>query len=138
MNNKETKPRYTTSQWIKLAQRQHGIIYDYSRVDYMGASVDITIGCEIHGDFSLRPSNHLQGRGCPLCAGGVSRKKSSREQFIERANKVHDNKYDYKAVKYRNAITNVSIICPTHGTFQKTPSNHLAGQGCLKCKNKGK
>lgn len=38
-------------------------------------------------------------------------------QFIEEANKVHNNKYDYSKVNYVNNYTLINIICPIHGEF---------------------
>ena len=54
-------------------------------------------------------------------------------EFIEKANKKHNGKYDYSKVKYTNSRTKVCIICPEHGEFWQTPSNHLSGRGCRKC-----
>jgi len=56
--------------------------------------------------------------------------------FIERAKKVHDNKYDYSKVEYVNSHTKVCIICPIHGEFWQTPNNHThktKPKGCPKC-----
>ncbi|MCK9369603.1 hypothetical protein M0R04_06820 [Candidatus Dojkabacteria bacterium] len=60
------------------------------------------------------------------------------EQFIEKANKVHNNKYDYSLVEYINNSTKVTIKCNTHGTFTQKPGNHLTGKngggnGCQIC-----
>ena len=55
------------------------------------------------------------------------------EQFIEKARKVHGDKYDYSKVEYTNSKTKVCIICPEHGEFWQTPNNHLKGQGCHIC-----
>ena len=55
-------------------------------------------------------------------------------EFIERAQKVHGNHYDYSKVVYINQNTKVCIICPIHGEFWQMPSNHLVGKGCLKCR----
>ena len=55
--------------------------------------------------------------------------------FIQRANLIHNNKYDYSKVDYVNSYTKVCIICPEHGEFWQQPRKHLAGQGCTKCKN---
>lgn len=38
-------------------------------------------------------------------------------EFIEKAKKVHGNKYDYSKVDYVNNRTKVCIICPEHGKF---------------------
>lgn len=45
----------------------------------------------------------------------------------------HGNKYDYSRVSYVNAHTKVCIVCPTHGDFWQTPSNHYK-RGCPGCK----
>lgn len=59
--------------------------------------------------------------------------KKTTEQFIEDARKVHGNKYDYSKVEYKSNKIKVCIICPKHGEFWQTPSNHLTGYGCKKC-----
>jgi len=56
------------------------------------------------------------------------------KHFIERAKKVHGNKYDYSKVEYVNSYTNVCIICPEHGEFWQKPNRHVSyGRGCPKC-----
>lgn len=55
------------------------------------------------------------------------------EEFIEKARKVHGDKYDYSKVEYINNSTKVCICCPEHGEFFPTPNNHLRGSGCPKC-----
>ena len=56
-------------------------------------------------------------------------KKLTQEEFVERATKVHNGKYDYSKVVYVNNYTKVCIVCPIHGEFSQTPMNHLAGGG---------
>lgn len=60
-------------------------------------------------------------------------KKVTKEQFIEKARKIHGDKYDYSKTNYINAKTPITIICPIHGDFEKTPDKHLQGQGCKEC-----
>ena len=55
--------------------------------------------------------------------------------FIEKAELVHGNKYDYSKVEYINYDTKIIIICPIHGKFHQTPNKHLHGQGCPLCGN---
>ena len=55
------------------------------------------------------------------------------EQFIKKANQLHNDKYDYSNVEYVNSRTKVTIICPEHGEFDQLPSSHLQGNGCPKC-----
>lgn len=61
------------------------------------------------------------------------------EEFIKRARAVHGDKYDYSKVEYVNSHTKVCIICPEHGEFWQTPSNHMRGKTCKVCAitNKG-
>lgn len=56
-------------------------------------------------------------------------------EFIEKAKKVHGDKYDYSKVVYVNSQTKVCIICPIHGEFWQHPNDHLNGKGCSKCSN---
>ena len=46
------------------------------------------------------------------------------KQFIEKAKKIHGDKYNYSSVKYINNKTKVNIICPIHGEFEQTPDKH--------------
>lgn len=63
--------------------------------------------------------------------------KLTSEDFIKNANIIHENKYDYSKTNYINSYTKVCIICPIHGEFWQTPSNHIhSQQGCPKCKYK--
>lgn len=55
-------------------------------------------------------------------------------EFIERARKVHGDKYDYSKAQYVNSQTKVCIVCPIHGEFWQTPKNHLQKHGCPMCK----
>lgn len=57
----------------------------------------------------------------------------TKNEFIEKANVVHNNKYDYSQVEYKNNKTPVAIVCPIHGTFLQRPDKHLQGQGCPFC-----
>lgn len=64
------------------------------------------------------------------------KKKLTTENFIEKAKKVHGNKYNYSKVEYKGCNEKICIICPEHGEFWQIPSSHLSGKGCSKCYNK--
>lgn len=61
-------------------------------------------------------------------------RKLTTNEFIEKARVVHGDQYNYSKVNYINNSTKVCIICPVHGEFWQTPSNHLGGRGCVFCK----
>lgn len=126
--------KITTEEFISKATKIHGNKYDYSLVNYSKTNDPVDIVCPIHGVFHQRPHEHLKGCGCPECAlERTAFRRSTTEEFIEKAKKVHGNKYDYSKVNYVNNSTNVTIICPIHGEFQQTPNSHLSGKGCPEC-----
>lgn len=123
--------RKTTEQFISDAIAVHGNRYDYSKVVYKTGSDKVTIICSVHGEFQQKADNHLQGKGCGICANSI---KSNTKEFIKKSKVVHHNKYDYLLADYKNSKTKVIIICPEHGEFEQTPKDHLKGRGCQKCK----
>lgn len=60
-------------------------------------------------------------------------KKINTIQFIEKARKIHGDKYDYSKVEYINNSTKIIITCKEHGLFEQQPNNHLMGKKCKKC-----
>jgi hypothetical protein len=60
--------KYSNEEFINKAIELHGDKYDYSKVDYLGMNVKITIICKKHGDFILYPIKHLHRKqDCPKC-----------------------------------------------------------------------
>jgi len=55
------------------------------------------------------------------------------DDFINKSNIKHNNKYDYSLVVYTNAGAKVDIICPYHGVFSQRANNHISGVGCKSC-----
>jgi very-short-patch-repair endonuclease len=119
-----------TEEFIKKAKLKHGDKYDYSKVEYVNAITKIIIICKTHGDFLQTPNSHLSGSGCIKCAGIH---QYTTEEWIKKANELHNNKYDYSKVKYKNANTKVIIICKTHGDFLQNAHSHLTKNGCRNC-----
>jgi len=62
-------------------------------------------------------------------------KRRTTEQFIAEARAAHaaDDRYDYSKVEYKDSHTKVEIICPKHGSFHQSPTNHLRPCGCPGC-----
>lgn len=55
----------------------------------------------------------------------MGRKALSKQQFIKKAQICHNNKYSYEKTEYINMHTNIIVICPDHGEFKVSPSNHV-------------
>lgn len=104
--------------------------------DYSGDKNYIMVRCKIDGNvWQTKPNWLKHGVGCQECYNrrrGNTR-RLGKEQFIEKARKVHGNKYEYDNVVYSNSKTPVSITCLEHGDFKMTPNKHLNGQGCPIC-----
>ena len=60
-------------------------------------------------------------------------KKSNINEFIIKAKKIHENKYDYSKSIYKSNNIPLIIICPFHGEFNQLPSHHTRGSGCSSC-----
>lgn len=55
------------------------------------------------------------------------------EEFIAKAEQVHNGKYDYSDTVYVTSRELVTVICPKHGPFRQRASMHLMGCGCPRC-----
>lgn len=62
-------------------------------------------------------------------------RKLTKKEFIDKAEQIHGNEYDYSLVNYCGTRTPIDIICKIHGTFQQKPNDHLNNRGCTKCGN---
>ena len=107
----------------------HDNKYEYHSTDYNGVNKKISIICPKHGVFKQRGTDHLNGHGCPKCAGVLINSTI----FINNAKKIHTKNYNYSLINYVNAHTKITIICQEHGKFLQTPNSHLSGRGCPTC-----
>ena len=132
----------TVDQFISKSKELHGNKYDYSQVVYKNSYTKVDIICEDHGNFSIRPKDHLRANGehagCPKCGdirAAVARTKST-EYFLEKAVKAHGNeKFDYSKVNYKHSDVNIKVICKKHNLeFEVTPNNFIGNiHNCPEC-----
>ena len=137
--------KLTKNEFIKRAKKAHGDKYNYSlitedwwRENYKGSKkTKIPIICKKHGVFYQIVFNHLIGSGCQKCAGN---QKLKLNHFLERAKKVHEDRYNYSLItedwwkeNYKNTYTLIPIICKKHGVFYQRVNDHLQNHGCPKC-----
>lgn len=142
------KPREkgrTTQEFIEDAIKIHSNKYDYSKSNYLGAVFKLEIVCPRHGSFFQTPASHITGAksGCRKCSNEILATKNSKrgkelfgksqEWFIQKANSIHGETFDYSQARYTNYYTKVIVICKHHGSFKITPDCHLHGTGCRTC-----
>jgi predicted nucleic-acid-binding Zn-ribbon protein len=60
-------------------------------------------------------------------------KRTTTQEFIERARIVHGARYTYDGLVYSTAHVKVTITCPIHGDFDQAAYSHLRGNGCPAC-----
>jgi hypothetical protein len=122
------------SSFISRSEKIHNFKFDYSNIiNYVNNKTPVEIVCPKHGMFLQLPMNHIKGIGCAKCEDEGRIK--TQDVFIKEANILYANKYDYSNSVYISAKEKIKIICPNHGEFYQTPTNHLKGDGygCLGC-----
>ena len=128
MKSKDIKD---TNHLIEILKNIRGDKYDYSLVEYTKINNEIKIICHRHGIFKQILNRHINGSNCKKCID--EEQKLNIIEFINRSNIIHDNKYDYSLVEYKNCHSIIKIICPKHGIFEQKLVNHLSGFGCFNC-----
>lgn len=124
--------KMTKDEFVEKSRKIHGDKYDYTETVYLSALEPVTIRCPKHGYFTLRAENHYLksiGYGCPRCGGRIV----TTDDFIERANIIHNNKYGYALTKFNGMKSNVTVTCQKHGNFEIVAMRHLRGIGCPQC-----
>jgi len=125
----------TLEHFVTKAKLVHGNKYNYSKVKYVNSREKVIIICPEHGEFKQTPTSHIIGNNCYKCGiiKAHANKAITTEQFIERAKKVHGDKYNYEKVEYKGRHNKIIVICYKHGEFKQDPSSHLRGNGCPVC-----
>lgn len=116
----------------------HNNFYNYSCCVYVNATTCVDIICPLHGHFMQLPRKHVSGQKCPVCSreNANNYRILTHKQFICRAHKIHDHKYLYKDLHYKNGHDKITITCPIHGDFKQSIHSHLRGHGCTACNKK--
>lgn len=127
--------KLTQEEFIKKCKEKHGIgKFNYSKVKFIKMRLKICLICNKCGHmFEQIPYSHLSGKGCPKCAGNI---RKTTKQFIEDAQKIHGQLFDYSMVDYKVSNKKIKIKCNKCGhIFDQFPYAHLNGAGCPKCAN---
>ena len=130
-NNKKLK----NEEFISKAKEKYSNEFDYSLVDYKNMHFPIKIICKKHGTVEQSPMSFLR-YGCKGCF----EEKYNTTTFIEKAKKIHGDKYDYSLTEYIGSNKKIKIICNYHNyIFEQLPSNHIIKKhNCPLCGNKSR
>ena len=90
------------------------------------------IRCLICGFENESKMSHISS--CKKCS--LNKRTSNTEDFIFKAKKIHDNKFNYDLVEYVRTNSKIKILCNAcNNIFLQMPNHHLRGSGCLICTN---
>lgn len=147
--------------FFNKAKELHGDNYNYDNSKYINSRTKLTILCnKCNTTFEQLPTEHIRIRktsvrgytnnngGCPTCKLNYISEysKLSIKEYIDKANKIHNNKYSYlnteqdileTPVKGDKSIK-ITIECPKHGLIKVSKLAHIDvnhPQGCIECSN---
>jgi hypothetical protein len=129
--------------FIEKSKKRQQQEYDYSCTTYdstKGYDQIVKIRCFEHGEFETKARNHVKGRGCYHCGRNkiITARRKGVDQWKKEFSELYKNKYDYRLwVDECGVHDKFKVICPTHGTFETTKSNHRQGKGCASCSRTG-
>ena len=92
--------------------------YTYSNFIYKNNRTKGLITCTKHGDFLQRPTDHLKGQGCPICA--------SEKRSIQ-LTKCIDYTKNFKS--YKQVVRRLTEMTYKKFKQELNPSNHNRGKG---------
>lgn len=123
---------YTLEKFTERAKKLHNNLYDYSKVKYINMHTNVCIIDPEYGEFWQAPMTHLNGSGHKTRGYELASKKRrmGKEEFVNKATKLHGELYDYSKVKYTHIDCKVLIIDPDYGEFWQSPYQHLNSHGC--------
>jgi hypothetical protein len=111
---------FTTAQFITLGKAHFGEHYDYSKTVYTGNDSSVTIICPVHGEFTQRAQEHMNGHGCNKCkfARKSIDQKLPLEVWLQRL-----EAYPLITAKDLGTLgyhTQITLSCAIHGDFTTT------------------
>lgn len=80
--------------------------YSYEKVVYKNVRTRILVTCPIHGDFFIRPDQHLEGYGCHQCAIHDSESRLERKvrEILEKKGIMFEQQKTFPWLKSKNSL----------------------------------
>lgn len=139
--------KYMDKDLFVFKSRQiHGDLYNYDDFEFENKHSKSTIYCNKHNiKFVQTAVKHLNGQGCPICRYEKTSQSEmlSKEDYIKKANEIHNWKYDYTKTVYSGYKNKILVTChelnedgTEHGDFYILANNHVNAshpQGCPIC-----
>ena len=131
-------------EYIKKIKENYNDEYDFSDTDFnVPYDSKVVVRCKKCNNKQEKRLSDLINKkaGCSFCRIDKMQKTfyqnlrdKGKKSFLERANKIYGNKYDYSQIDYKGNQIPVKIICSKHGEFLKSPALHIYNlEGCPVC-----
>lgn len=88
--------------FVAKAKLKHGNSYKYDNVVYIDRTTKVEIICNFHGPFWQRPSNHLNGQGCPKCKKSIGEVEV--EKHLTLLGVKFEEQYSFDDCVYKKAL----------------------------------
>ncbi|MCW1966417.1 hypothetical protein [Polynucleobacter sp.] len=124
---------WSTEDFLAKAKQLHGNQYDYSDSIYLKSNIPVQIKClKCFNIFDQTPNSHLNGSGCPHCAGNI---KLTDDAFRDLLSETHNG--EIIALTEYDGMDNKILVKHTCGNTWETTPLHLINrhQGCRICAN---
>lgn len=72
----------TLEKFINASLKIHKGKYAYSGITVNKSTDKVKITCPIHGEFTQSAHDHMQGKGCPICAHNLSKAENEIYEYI--------------------------------------------------------
>ena len=137
--NCSNRLRFTLEKFLDKAYQVHGTKFDYSEIakeQVQSSYSKIPIRCRTCNTvWDQSVHNHLQGYGCPCCAGNLP---WTLDRFLDQARQIHGDKYDYSLIADGDVVNRLSRVslrcrrCDLQWTI--TVDGHINQRsGCRQC-----
>ena len=94
--------KITLDMIIKKINNLHGNNFKYDLSNFKNLHTKIKIECKKGHIFNQKISNHLQGKGCPICRESLGERAIS--NFLEKNNISHIKQKKFKDCKFINQL----------------------------------
>ena len=132
ISNRVEKSKTSYETFLEKAKKIHKSTYIYNDLSFKNLNDKMIITCKEHGNFEQKPIEHLSGKGCRKCYFKSNEKNIN--IFIESANKIYNNAFNYEKFNYINSKTPSIIICNNGHEFERSPNRHLStNDKCILC-----
>lgn len=129
------KGGFSTENFIQIGVEHFGNKYDYSKTVYVNKRTEVVIICPVHGEFTQRAQEHMEGHGCNQCKFDAKSENQTypKSVWLERMQAYPLITFKDES-QIKNYVSTVDMVCKIHGEFstplgQVGKSKHL----CKEC-----